>query len=112
MTDLDSLSEGELEDGEVLSSEEEEEGQGDAKVCKKEALCVIGHAAIFGGHVWAFAVSIFRTPLVEYAPVCTLLSMHPLLSMTMYLCILWYAPTVVYAPTSHAHNILRWWFYF
>ena len=40
MTDQDSLSEGELEDGEVLSSEEEEEGQGDTKVCKKELLCV------------------------------------------------------------------------
>ena len=33
MADKDSLSEGELEDGEVLSSDEEEEGQGDSKVC-------------------------------------------------------------------------------
>lgn len=40
MTDFDSLSEGELEDGEVLSSEEEEEGQGDTKVCKKK-LCML-----------------------------------------------------------------------
>lgn len=35
MADQDGLSEGELEDGELLSSEEdEEEGQGDSKVCK------------------------------------------------------------------------------
>ena len=35
MSDKDGLSEGELEDGEVLSSDEEEEGQGDSKVCIK-----------------------------------------------------------------------------
>ena len=35
MTDKDSLSEGELEDGEVLSSEDEEEGPGNTKVCIK-----------------------------------------------------------------------------
>ncbi len=41
MTDEDSLSEGELEDGEVLSSEEEEQGSGDAKVCVKKGFCVV-----------------------------------------------------------------------
>ncbi len=33
MADKDNLSDGELEDGEVLSSEEEEEGPGNPKVC-------------------------------------------------------------------------------
>lgn len=45
MMDQDSLSEGELEDGEVLSSEEEEEGQGDTKVCKT-TLCMCKLSAI------------------------------------------------------------------
>ena len=33
MADKDTLSDGELEDGEVLSSDEEEDGPGSAKVC-------------------------------------------------------------------------------
>lgn len=39
MADQDSLSEGELEDGEVLSSEDE--GEGDTKVCKRFCVCAI-----------------------------------------------------------------------
>lgn len=45
MSEKDNLSEGELEDGEVLSSEEEEEGPESAKVCKEKApiMTVVGH---------------------------------------------------------------------
>ena len=47
MADKDGLSEGELEDGEVLSSDEEEEGQGDSKVCIKKPLGPLYWSAIF-----------------------------------------------------------------
>ncbi len=65
MADEDSLSEGELEDGEVLSSDEEEEGQGNSKVCIKPH-CTGGSAIFFVLHVFPIngymRVTIFRTP--------------------------------------------------